>query len=380
VQQHGALVGSLTVVENAVLGREGGLLVELARPAAALDRVAGELGLAIDPRARVADLPVGVAQRAEIGIALAFGAKILALDEPTALLTPGEVTSLFAALRRLRERGATVILVTHKLDEVRAIADRVTVLRAGKTVATFAGAAPSAEIARAMVGADVPGIDRPAAYRGAERALSLPGLVVGRGEIVGVAGVEGNGQRELVLAAARAIARDRLALVPEDRHADGLVLPATVGDNLALGRLDELSPGIGLDRLALDAHARAQCLAFDIRPAAPDAIASSLSGGNQQKIVVARELTRPGVTLVIAAQPTRGVDLAAIALIHARLRAAAEAGAGVLLVSADLDEILALAHRAVVLYRGAIAGEVRDLGAPDARTQLGALMTGAASS
>ncbi len=376
VQQHGALVGSLTVVENAVLGREGGMIVELARPAHALATIADEIGLAIDPHARVADLPVGVAQRAEIGIALAFGAKILALDEPTALLTPGEVTSLFAALRRLRERGATVILVTHKLDEVRAIADRVTVLRAGRTVSTFAGDAPSAEIARAMVGADVPVMDRPPPFAGGEPVLSLPDLIVRRGEIVGVAGVEGNGQRELVAAASHAIARERLALVPEDRHGEGLVLPASIADNLALGRLAELSPGIGLDRGALDAHARAQCEAFDIRPAAPDAIASSLSGGNQQKVVVARELTRPGVTLVIAAQPTRGVDLAANALIHARLRAAAEAGAGVLLVSADLDEILALAHRAVVLYRGAIAGAVDDLAAPDARTRLGALMTG----
>jgi simple sugar transport system ATP-binding protein len=379
VQQHGALVGSLTVVENAVLGREGGMVVELAGPAAALDRVAGDLGLAIDPRARVAELPVGVAQRAEIGIALAFGAKILALDEPTALLTPGEVGSLFAALRRLRERGETVILVTHKLDEVRAIADRVTVVRAGKTVATFAGDAPSAAIARAMIGADLPVADRPGPYPGGEPALAMDGLVVGRGEIVGVAGVEGNGQRELVAAAARTIARDRLALVPEDRLADGLVLAASVADNLALGRLGELSAGVGLDRDGLRAHAMKQCDAFDIRPADPDAIAAGLSGGNQQKVVVARELSRPGVTLVIAAQPTRGVDLAAIALIHARLRAAADAGAGVLLVSADLDEILALAHRAVVLYRGAIAGAVDDLDAPDARTKLGALMTGAAS-
>jgi simple sugar transport system ATP-binding protein len=218
---------------------------------------------------------------------------------------------------------------------------------------TRGGAAPALELA----------------FRGAK-------LRVARGEIVGVAGVEGNGQRELVAAAAARIARARVALIPEDRHAEGLVLSASVADNLALGRLDELSPGVGLDRAALRAHALRLCKDYDVRPADPDAIAASLSGGNQQKLVVARELSRPAVEVVIAAQPTRGVDLAAIALIHARLRAAAAAGAGVLLVSADLDEILALAHRAVVLYRGAIAGEVAELAATDARAQLGALMTG----
>ncbi|HTJ40454.1 MAG TPA: ATP-binding cassette domain-containing protein [Kofleriaceae bacterium] len=370
VQQHGALVGSLSVVENAVLGRAHGAWVELAAPAASIDRVAKEIGLEVDPWAIVDALPVGVAQRAEIAIALEAGAKILALDEPTALLTPQEVAGLFAALRTLVARGDTVILVTHKLDEVRAIADRVTVLRAGKTVATFAGDAPTDEIVRAMVGTEIARVSKPPPPRD-EIALSIEGIEVKRGEIVGVAGVEGNGQRELVAAAARTIPRAALALIPEDRHAEGLVLPASVADNLALGRLDEL--GLAGRR----AHAAALCKDFDIRPADPDAIASSLSGGNQQKVVVARELTRPGVTIVIAAQPTRGVDLAAIALIHARLRAAAEAGAAVLLVSADLDEILALAHRAVVLYRGEVAGGVDDLAAPDAREQLGALMTGA---
>ena len=382
VQQHGALVGSLSVVENAVLPRARGLYVDLAAPAAALARAAADVGLAIDPSARVDGLPVGVAQRAEILIALAAGATILALDEPTALLTPAEVAGLFDALRTLRERGDTVVLVTHKLDEVRAIADRVTVLRAGRTVATFPGDAPAAEIARAMVGADVPGAVRPAppdaaAPAALELAFGAATVRVARGEIVGVAGVEGNGQRELVAAAVAKVARARLALIPEDRHGEGLVLPASVADNLALGRLDELSPGLGLDRAAVRAHATRLCAEFDVRPADPDAPAASLSGGNQQKVVVARELSRPAIDVVIAAQPTRGVDLAAIALIHSRLRAAAASGAGVLIVSADLDEILALAHRAVVLYRGAIAGAVDELGAPDARGQLGALMTGA---
>jgi general nucleoside transport system ATP-binding protein len=416
VQQHGALVDSLTVVENAVLGRERGWpLVDLAGPAAALERVGREVGLDIDPRARVADLPVGVAQRAEIVIALEAGARILALDEPTALLTPAEVASLFAALRRLKAAGKTVILVTHKLDEVGAIADRVTVVRAGRTVATFAGDAAAAEIARAMVGADVATAPRPAApaatappalavtglsARSPSGSIAIESLEVRAGEIVAIAGVEGNGQRELIAAIAglvraggvvaiagrevhgpiRARRAAGLALIPEDRQTEGLVLDASVAENLVLGRLASVCPGIEIDRAILRAHAQRLCAELDIRPADPDLPARSLSGGNQQKVVVARELSRDGVKIVIAAQPTRGVDLAAVALIHARLQAAAAAGAGVLLVSADLDEILALAHRVVVLYRGAVAGTVDDLGAAagaDARTRIGALMTGA---
>jgi general nucleoside transport system ATP-binding protein len=419
VQQHGALVPPLTVVENAVLGRERRpWWLDLAGPAAALARVGREVGLAIDPWARVADLPVGVAQRAEILIALDAGARILALDEPTALLTPGEVEPLFAALRALAAAGTTVILVTHKLDEVGAIADRVTVLRAGRTVATFPGDAAAAEIARAMVGAEPPPAEgRPAAPEagaparlevqslavrgpGGAPALAIDELRVGAGEIVGVAGVEGNGQRALAdaiaglcradgriaiggrdVAGASVAARRAagLAVIAEDRQGEGLVMGATVAENLALGRLGELSPGLRLDRARLRDHAAGLCTGFDVRPADPDLAAAALSGGNQQKLVVARELSRPGLRAVVAAQPTRGVDLAAIRLIHDRLRAAAAAGAGILLISADLDEILALAHRAVVLYRGRLAGAALDPAAGDARTRLGALMTGAAS-
>jgi simple sugar transport system ATP-binding protein len=411
VQQHGALVPSLTVAENAALLLGRGALVDVAGPAAAIAARGAALGLAVEPHARVADLPVGVAQRAEILIALCGGARILALDEPTALLTPAETDALLAALRRLRADGATVILVTHKLDEVRAVADAITVLRAGRTVAAFTGDAPADRIARAMVGAEVvaavapprpfPGAAPVLALRGVSRApLAEVSLAVGPGEIVGVAGVEGNGQRELVAAIAglgratgtitlggadlgrASVAARRaagLALIPEDRHRDGLVLGATVADNLALGRLAELSPGVRLDRARLDAHARALCRDFDVRPPDPTAITAALSGGNQQKLVVARELTRPGVRIVIAAQPTRGVDLAASALIHARLGACAAAGAGVLLISADLDELLALAHRIVVLYRGRIVGALDDLAAADARARIGALMTGAAA-
>ncbi|MCE9574263.1 MAG: ATP-binding cassette domain-containing protein, partial [Deltaproteobacteria bacterium] len=287
VQQHGALVPSLTVAENAALLFGHGALVDVAGPAAALTARGQALGLDVDPHARVADLPVGVAQRAEILIALCAGATILALDEPTALLTPAEIDALLAALRRLRAAGQTVILVTHKLDEVRAVADAITVLRAGRTVATFAGDAPTSDVARAMVGSDIVAASAPPRPDAAAPVLALRdvslaplrdvSLAVAPGEIVGIAGVEGNGQRELVQAIAglarasgaisiggadvRATVAARraagLALIPEDRQLDGLVLAATVADNLALGRLAELSPGLRLDRARLDAHARA---------------------------------------------------------------------------------------------------------------------------
>ncbi len=409
VQQHGALVPSLTVAENAALLLGHGAFVDVRGPAAALTARGLALGLAVDPHARVANLPVGVAQRAEILIALCGGATILALDEPTALLTPAEIDALLAALRRLREGGATVILVTHKLDEVRAVADAITVLRAGRTVATFAGDAPTAAIVEAMVGATIVAATAPPRPPAAAPVLALRdvtlgplravSLAVAPGEIVGVAGVEGNGQRELVAAIAglaratgavaiggaeiRATVAARraagLALIPEDRQQAGLVLAATVADNLALGRLAELSPGLRLDRPRLAAHARALCADWDVRPPDIDGRAAALSGGNQQKLVVARELTRPGVTVVVAAQPTRGVDLAASALIHRRLAAVAAGGVGVLLISADLDELLGLAHRVLVLYRGRIAGAVDDPRAADARARIGALMTGAAA-
>jgi simple sugar transport system ATP-binding protein len=397
VQQHGALVPSLTVAENAALLLGRGALVDVAGPAAAIAARGAALGLAVEPHARVADLPVGVAQRAEILIALCGGARILALDEPTALLTPAETDALLAALRRLRADGATVILVTHKLDEVRAVADAITVLRAGRTVAAFTGDAPADRIARAMVGAEVvaavapprpfPGAAPVLALRGVSRApLAEVSLAVGQRELVAAIAGLGRATGTITLGGAdlgrASVAARRaagLALIPEDRHRDGLVLGATVADNLALGRLAELSPGVRLDRARLDAHARALCRDFDVRPPDPTAITAALSGGNQQKLVVARELTRPGVRIVIAAQPTRGVDLAASALIHARLGACAAAGAGVLLISADLDELLALAHRIVVLYRGRIVGALDDLAAADARARIGALMTGAAA-
>ncbi len=405
VQQHGASAPTLSVVENAMLGVEGGAVLALDAPAEALKRMGEQVGLPIDPRARAEDLSLGAAQRAEIVAALYHGAKLLILDEPTAVLTPIEVEGLLATLRRLAGEGTTIIIVTHKLDEVRAVADDVTVLRGGKTVATFSTVdAPldTGAIAHAMVGAELPAPTKvPAPAADAKIALELVGVRAGElhsatlsvraGEIVGIAGVDGNGQRELALAitgltraggtvkiggrdVTRASPAARLAAglahVPEDRHHGGLILVASVAENLALGRTD-LTGRFRVDRARVAANAAAQIEQLDIRPPVATMLVEALSGGNQQKVVVGRELSRPNLVAVVAAQPTRGVDLGAVTRIHERLRAAATAGAGVLVISADLDELLALCHRIVVILRGKLVGE------RTTRDELGALMTGA---
>jgi general nucleoside transport system ATP-binding protein len=413
VQQHGAFAGTLSVVENAVLGVEpmSGPLLDLDATAVALDKLGTQIGLPITARARTDELSLGAAQRAEILAALHQGAKLLILDEPTAVLTPIEVDGLLVTLRKLAAAGTTIIIVTHKLDEVRTVADDVTVLRAGATVATFAAPFEVADVARAMVGADLPAPTTLAAPDADARVvLELANVTVGSelrgvslsvraGELVGIAGVDGNGQRELAHAIAglanhagtvtlrgRDVSHDSprrrlaagLAHIPEDRHTGGLVLDASVAENLSLGRAD-ITGRFRINRARVEAFAREQIAALDVRPAMPNALARSLSGGNQQKIVIARELSRPKLTCVLAAQPTRGVDLGAVARIHDRLRAAAQGGAGVLVISADLDELLALCHRVVVLLRGRFVGERAGAGlhAADARTALGALMTGA---
>jgi len=405
VQQHGASAPTLSVVENAMLGVEGGAMLAFDAPAEALAKLGKQVGLPIDPRARAEDLPLGAAQRAEIVAALYHGAKVLILDEPTAVLTPVEVEGLLATLKRLASEGTTIIIVTHKLDEVRTVADDVTVLRAGETVATFSTVdAPldTAAIARAMVGADLPAPTKvPAPGADAKIALELSGLKLGElqaaslsiraGEIVGIAGIDGNGQRELALAIAgleraegtvkiggrdvsRASPAARLAAglahIPEDRHHGGLILVASIAENLALGRAD-LTGRFRIDRARVAANAAAQIEQLDIRPPNPNALVEALSGGNQQKVVVGRELSRPRLVAVVASQPTRGVDLGAVARIHEQLRAAATGGAGVLVISADLDELLALCHRVVVILRGRLVGE------RTTRADLGALMTGA---
>jgi simple sugar transport system ATP-binding protein len=407
VHQHFMLVPTLTVAENVVLGREltAGMALDRARAEERVAALSARTGLRVGAGDRISELSVGEAQRVEILKTLYRGARILILDEPTAVLSPPEVEELWGVLRRLRDDGGTIVLITHKLDEVMAISDAVTVMRQGKTVHRIRtrDTTPS-ELARAMVGRDVAlasdyerGHITPASAPGPVAALEVEGLVVratrgGRsavdgvsftvapGEVVGIAGVEGNGQTELIEAIAglrhaaagsiRIGGRDVVSLgvreradgglshIPEDRHQRGLILDYSIAANLILGQQHHFTrgrAGLGaLDNARIAENARRQVEAFDIRPADPALPARALSGGNQQKIVIAREMGRD-FQVLLAAQPTRGVDVGAIEFIHERLREARAAGKAVLLVSADLAEILALADRIAVMYEGRFA-------------------------
>lgn len=415
VHQHFMLVPTLSVAENVVLGQEPvrGGLVDTARAAREISDLGAKYRLAVDPGRLTSELSVGEAQRVEIVKVLWRGAEVLILDEPTAVLTPQEVEALFSVLRDLARDGKTVVLVTHKLDEVLAIAQRVTVLRRGEVVAALdTQGASAAVLARAMVGRDVllTATHQAPVAANAKARLSIEQLSVARadgslavdgvslevraGEILGVAGVEGNGQTELALALAglhpvhggrirldgvelsRASVRARkqagLAHIPEDRQGRGLLLDFSIEENLLLGSIGRI------DRARLRQEAERLIARFDVRPPDPTAPVSSLSGGNQQKIVVGRELaTAPRALL--CAQPTRGVDVGAIERIHEELLAVRASGAAVLLLSAELDELLQLADRILVLYRGQIVGVVDNDRAQRAalRDRLGALMLGA---
>ena len=422
VHQHFMLVPTLTVAENVVLGMEptSGLGVDMSRAVADVQALSAKTGLRVDPNALVADLSVGEAQRVEILKALHRGARILILDEPTAVLSPPEVQELWGVLRTLKAGGGTVILITHKLDEVIAVSDTITVMRAGMTISRFATAGTTPrDIARAMVGRDVNlALDAvataPTAARSSTTALKVSGLSVrsdrntmavnglsfdiAPGEILGIAGVEGNGQTELLEAIAglrrvesgtiqmasrdistlsvRARADAGLSHIPEDRHRRGLILDYSIADNLILGRQHHFASARGLDASRIAEHAVQQVQAFDIRPAITSLPARALSGGNQQKIVIAREMGR-SFTVLLAAQPTRGVDVGAIEFIHEQLRKARAEGKAILLVSADLPEVIALSDRVAVMYGGRFA---TTMDARDATAEkLGPYMTGAAA-
>jgi len=424
VHQHFMLVPTLTVAENVVLGSEitRGPVLDRAAAEEAVRELSARTGLAVPPDRLVADLSVGEAQRVEILKTLYRGAKILILDEPTAVLSPPEVRELWQVLRALRDAGGTVVLITHKLDEVIDVSDSITVMRQGKTVARMPtrGATPQA-IARAMVGRDVAlaldveyggrtitsshaiggaGVQlevRDLTVVGARRTVVVDGVsfTIAPGEILGIAGVEGNGQTELVEAiaglrhaagsivlAGRDLAplsvRERgdagLSHIPEDRHERGLILDYGVAENLILGQQHRFTRGPVLDTQRILAHAQRLIREYDIRPSDPELQARALSGGNQQKIVVAREMSRE-FKVLLAAQPTRGVDVGAIEFIHTRLREAREQGKAVLLVSADLSEVLALADRVAVMYGGRFVAVLpRADATPDT---IGPLMTGA---
>jgi simple sugar transport system ATP-binding protein len=425
VHQHFMLVPTLTVAENLMLGAEltkdGPLrLLDRARAVEQVDALSQRTGLRVNASQLVSQLSVGEAQRVEILKALYRGARILILDEPTAVLSPPEVAELWQVLRQMRERGETIVLITHKLDEVMSISDTVTVMRHGRTISRLRTAETTPqEIAREMVGRDVVlagglrrdavtgeevwavASSRDAAPAGGtslgQTSFPLPalelrgvsvasarhaeavrdvGFSVSPGEILGIAGVEGNGQTELIEAIAglrqlrsgtilldhhditnapvRARGDAGLSHIPEDRHTRGLILDYTIADNLILGQQHRFARGgffNSLDGERIAENARRQITAFDIRPDDPILPARALSGGNQQKIVVAREMGRD-FRVLLAAQPTRGVDVGAIEFIHAQLLAARAAGKAILLVSADLSEILALSDRIAVMYGG----------------------------
>jgi ABC-type uncharacterized transport system ATPase subunit len=398
VHQHFMLVPTLSVAENVVLGTEPrrGLVLDRDKAFRDVEELTRRTGLMVDPRRRVSELSVGEAQRVEILKALLRGAQVLILDEPTAVLSPPEVQELWGVLRGLRNNGATVILITHRLDEVMDISDNITVMRAGATVDRIRTSATTpGDIARAMVGREVALAAEADVYRpgraetGAAPALEVRDLVVaapGRpravdgvsfdirpGEILGIAGVEGNGQTELIEAIAGLATaasgsirlggsdvtgigvRERgdagLSHIPEDRHRRGLLLDYSIADNLVLGQQHRFSKGLALDRERIARNADEQVRAYDVRPPDPALPARALSGGNQQKVVVAREMMRD-FRVLLAAQPTRGVDVGAVELIHDRLRQARDAGKAILLVSAELNEVLALADRVAVMYGG----------------------------
>jgi ABC-type uncharacterized transport system ATPase subunit len=389
VHQHFMLVPTLTVAENVVLGDEPGSNVwfDGARAEREVAALAASTGLDVPVTRRVAECSVGEAQRVEILKVLYRGARVLILDEPTAVLSPPEVERLWALLWAHRAGGGTVVLITHKLDEVMAVSDRVTVMRDGRTVAVMATAETTpAALAHAMVGRDVVMAAGDNGVRG-PTVLEVSGLnglsfTVAAGEIFGIAGVDGNGQTELIetiaglrrggtitLAGERIDAlsvRARRARgmrhIPEDRQRRGLVLDFSVADNLVLGTDARFDP--------------AQIQAFDIRPADPRAVVRGLSGGNQQKVVVAREMAtdRP-YSVLLAAHPSRGVDVGAIETIHAHLRAARAAGRAIVLVSSELQELVELSDRIAVMLRGQFVGVMPRGEATVAR--IGRLMSGA---
>lgn len=381
IHQHFTLAPEFTVAENLALARLPGL-VRSADPLRVASRaldVAKDLGWEIDPKARVRDLSVGVRQRLEILKALSGEAKVLIFDEPTAVLAPDEVADLFRVLRQLRDEGRIVVLIAHKLSEIAAVADRVTVLRRGKWIATVPlSETNTEELARWMVGEMPPRAVLPDS--GALRdGLSVEGLVVRgdrgetavrgvsfearRGEIFGVGGVDGNGQVELAEALAgvrppgagtiRFAGERNVGYVPQDRQADALALTMTIEDNLLVTghRRADLSRGPFLRPKAARDWAEGLIERFAIKASGPDEYVGSLSGGNQQKVVVSRTFDA-APNLLVVVNPTRGLDVKASAFVHERLREARAGGAAVVLFSTDLDELYALADRAVFMSRG----------------------------
>ena len=421
VHQHFMLVPNFTVLENIILGSEGGALLDggKEKTLATLEELAHEYGMHVDPHALIEDLPVGIRQRVEIIKAIKGGANILILDEPTGVLTPQEADSLFAILNELKSRGVTILLITHKLSEIMAITDNVSIIRDGRVVGhRKTGKTSTGELAELMVGREV--------LLNVERGKSKPGEIrlsvsdlgcvspigvqqlqdmtfdVRGGEILGIAGVAGNGQTELLelLSGMREPETGKIEIlgstitarhtktpaamreigvghIPEDRHHHGLVLDFEARENFILGfhKSGQIGKGMFLNNAAIGAHCERLINEFDVRPPNPNLRATNFSGGNQQKIVIAREMDQDPQVLIVG-QPTRGVDIGAIEFIHKQLIAHRDRGCAILLVSVELDEILGLSDRIMVMNGGKQVGII-DREQADERT-LGLMMAGIA--
>ncbi|MBE1486934.1 simple sugar transport system ATP-binding protein [Plantactinospora soyae] len=417
VHQHFMLVPVFTVAENVMLGAEhvrGGIagFLDRRRARRQVTEVSSRYNLRVNPDAVVEDLPVGVQQRVEIVKALTRDVELLILDEPTAVLTPQETEELLAVMRSLKESGKSIVFITHKLKEVKAIADRITVIRRGRTVGTASPDASEDELAALMVGRTVNLLVEKGPATPGEPVLEVEGLVVDdersvravdgvdltvrAGEILGIAGVQGNGQTELIEALmglrpvlsgsvtlsgqrvdgwpTKRVLRAGVGYVPEDRSVDGLVKEFSVAENLVLDIYDRppFGAGLVLKPDAITASARERIPEFDVRTPSAEAAVGTLSGGNQQKVIIAREMSRP-LKLFVAAQPTRGVDVGSIEFIHRRIIHERDIGTAVLLVSSELDEVIGLADRIAVMYRGRILGVV---GPDTPREEIGLLMAG----
>jgi simple sugar transport system ATP-binding protein len=417
VHQHFMLVPVFTVSENVMLGVEpvgrGGWL-KGAEAADVVREISSRYNLEVDPDALVEDLPVGVQQRVEIIKVLEREARFVVFDEPTSVLTPREVDGFFDIVRGLKDDGKGIVFISHKLSEAIELADRIVIMRAGRTVAEVLPSEVSEEkLAELMVGRPVDLVVRKEVAKPEGVVLSVDDLVVlddrdqravdgvsfevRAGEIVGVAGVQGNGQTQLVEAITglrdaiagsvsiggtevttdtpRQIHKRNVAHVPEDRQRSGLVLPFTVTENLVLDSYyaAPISRGVQMDWGAAEEQAERLVEEYDVRTSGIDALVSTLSGGNQQKVIVAREFDR-NVTLVVASQPTRGIDVGSIEYIHARIIEQRDAGAAVLIVSSELDEVVGLSDRVIVMFDGRIAGEFDP--ATATTTEIGLAMLG----
>lgn len=416
VHQHFMLVEAFTVAENIILGSEvtkNGVL-DIKKASQEIKELSEKYGLAVDPSAKIEDISVGAQQRVEILKTLYRGADILIFDEPTAVLTPAEIDELMVIMKNLVKEGKSIILITHKLDEIRAVSDRVTVIRRGKSIETveIAGAT-NQDLAEMMVGRSVSFTTEKQASEPKEVVLSIKDLVVHEnrgipavknlsldvraGEIVGIAGIDGNGQSELIQAITglrkvksgsikikgeevvglppRKITEMQVSHVPEDRHRDGLVLDMSISENIALQTYykEPLSKNGILNYTNIHKYARKLMEEFDVRAANDYVPASALSGGNQQKAIIAREVDRDP-DLLIVSQPTRGLDVGAIEYIHKRLIGERDKGKAVLVVSFELDEILNLSDRIAVIHDGKIQGIVTP--AETNKQELGILMAG----